>query len=89
MKIDVTAQWDATAGVWSAVSDDYFGLITEGSSLEDLVEQIILTFADLWTHSGEPLPESVTFNVECIKQPKRDPFCNLNVCHVPDQLAMA
>ncbi len=87
MEVKVKALWDDVERVWSASSDDVFGLFIEADSLDDLATMLVLTFADLWTDSGKPLPPEVIFEVECIKeQPPLRSF-NLNVQHVPQQLA--
>ena len=87
MEVRVKAFWDKTARVWSASSEDVFGLFIEAGSLDDLATQLVLTFADLWAYSGKPLPSDVIFEVECIKKQASLRSFNLNVQHVPQQIA--
>ena len=87
VEVKVKALWDNSANVWSASSDDVFGLFVEADSLDNLAEQLVLTFTDLWSYSGKPLPPEVMFEIECIKEEKPLQSCNLNVHHVPQQLA--
>lgn len=87
MKVMVKALRDDAESVWSASSDDVFGLFIEADSLDDLATMLVQTFADLWTHSGKPLPPEVIFNVACIKEQPSFRSFNLNVQYVPQQLA--
>lgn len=66
MEVKIEARWDETAKVWSASSEDVFGLFVEADSLDDLATQLVLTFKDLWTNSGKPVPPEVIFEVDCI-----------------------
>ena len=68
MEVKVRALWDTTESVWSASSDDVFGLFVEADSLDDSATKLVLTFADLRSYSGKPLPAEVIFEVECIKE---------------------
>ena len=84
----VKALWDRSARVWSASSEDVFGLFTEAASLDDFITtKLVLTFADLWTSSAKPLPTEVIFVVECIKEQPSLRSIILNVRHEPQQLA--
>ena len=87
MEVKVKALWDEVESVWSASSDDVFGLFIEADSLDDLATKLVLTFDDLWTYSGKPLPPEVIFDVESIKEQPSFRLFNLNVQHVPQQLA--
>ncbi|MCY3542171.1 MAG: DUF1902 domain-containing protein [Gammaproteobacteria bacterium] len=87
MEVKVKALWDEAERVWSASSDEVFGLIIEADSLDDVVAKLVLTFADLWPYSDKPLPPEVVFEVECIKEQPSLRSINLNIHHVPQQLA--
>lgn len=89
MEIKVKAIWDKSAKVWSASSEDVFGLFVEAGSLDDLATQLVHTFVDLWAYTDEPLPSEVIFEVECIKEQASLRSFNLNVQHVPHQVATA
>ena len=65
MNINVKAVWDEDGEVWSGHSDDCFGLIAEGHSLDNLVEKIASTFTDLHLVYNNKLPESVNFKIDC------------------------
>lgn len=55
----VTADWDAEAGVWVAMSEDVPGLVLEAASMDDLVPEIELIIPQLmrangvWPSNGE------------------------------------
>ena len=87
MEVKVKAFWDDVESVRSVSSDDVFGLFIEADSLSDLATKLVLTFTDLWSCSGKPRPPEVIFDVECIKEQTSFRSFNLNVQHVPQQLA--
>ena len=51
--ITVTADWDAEAGVWVAMSDDVPGLVLEAASMDDLVPELELVIPQLMRANGE------------------------------------
>ena len=46
-KLLVIAQWDNEVGVWVATSDDIPGLVTEASSLDELMERVLAVAPEL------------------------------------------
>lgn len=46
-KFLVTAEWDETAAVWVATSEDIPGLVTEATTLDDLLKRIIAVAPEL------------------------------------------
>jgi hypothetical protein len=45
--IRVLAEWDAEASVWTATSDDLPGLVSEGETLDQLIERVVAIVPDL------------------------------------------
>ena len=87
MEVKVRALWDTTESVWSASSDDVFGLFVEADSLDDLSTKLVLTFTDLRSYLGKPLPAEVIFEVECIKEQISLQSINLRIHHAAQQQA--
>lgn len=50
--LTVRAEWDPTAGVWVAESDDVPGLVTEADTLERLVERLRVLVPELLELNG-------------------------------------
>lgn len=50
--ITVTADWDAEAGVWVAVSDDVPGLVLEAATMDHLVPELELVIPQLMRANG-------------------------------------
>ncbi|MFP9136835.1 DUF1902 domain-containing protein [Devosia sp. XGJD_8] len=46
-KLLVIAQWDDEAGVWVATSDDIPGLVTEATSLDELLTRVLAVAPEL------------------------------------------
>ena len=70
--LEVRAYWDPDAKVWWTESDDIPGLVTEASTLEKLIENILALVPDLIklnNVTGDEIPISVlAHRVEHIKQ---------------------
>jgi predicted RNase H-like HicB family nuclease len=45
--IRVTAEWDGDSRMWTATSEDLPGLVTEGETLEVLIDRIAAVVPDL------------------------------------------
>ena len=84
--IRLTALWDAEARVWSASSTDMPGLITEGNTLEELAENILTVFVELEACMGKE-PRETSFEVECVREERSTPLCDLSMHRAPHQLA--
>jgi len=61
--IDVTALWDAEAGVWVAESAQVPGLITEAPTMEALMDKLQVLIPELLDANGYPDGEEVPFRV--------------------------
>ena len=48
----VTAQWDEVARVWVATSQDIPGLVTEASTLDDLLARVTAVAPELLADNG-------------------------------------
>ena len=83
MDVKVQALWDDAESVWSASSDDVFGLFIEADSLDDLVTRLFLTFTDLWTYSDKTVTPEIMFEVECIMKQASLPSHKLKLHRVP------
>lgn len=59
----VRAEWDETARVWSATSDDVPGLATEAASLEDLVAKLKIMIPELLEANGCPHAAEIPFEL--------------------------
>lgn len=72
--LEVRAYWDSEAKVWWTESDDIPGLVTEASTVEKLIENILALAPDLIelnNVTGDEIPISVmAHRVEYIKQTK-------------------
>ena len=53
----VTAEWDPEAETWVATSDDVPGLVTEGATLELLVEKLRVMVPEMLELNGVLPPE--------------------------------
>jgi predicted RNase H-like HicB family nuclease len=53
----VHAEWDEEAGMWVATSDDVPGLVTEGATLELLVEKLRVMVPEMLELNGVLPPE--------------------------------
>lgn len=84
MELEVQAVWDSTAGVWSASSDDAFGLFVEAETLDDLIERLVVVFVDLQQCKGS-VPDSVLFKVSCTNPEKTFQHCSFNLETTPQQ----
>ncbi len=50
--ITVLARWDSEAGVWSASSDDVYGLAAEATTLDELVKVLDVLVPELVQLNG-------------------------------------
>lgn len=55
----VRVEWDETARVWVATSDDVPGLATEESSLESLIEKLKTMIPELLAANSFPIHLSI------------------------------
>ena len=51
LSVEIRAIWDPDAGVWTATSDDVPGLVTEGETIDDVIER-----------AKQVIPELLEFN---------------------------
>ena len=61
--IQVRAFWDEEAQVWVAESDDVPGLVTEASSLDQLVEKLKTLIPELLAENGSPASGDIPFKL--------------------------
>jgi predicted RNase H-like HicB family nuclease len=59
----IGAEWDEEARVWVASSDDVPGLITEGDTLEGLVDKLKVMIPDLLEANGTAEEKEVPFEI--------------------------
>ncbi len=59
----IRAEWDEDARVWVATSDDVPGLVTEGSSLEALIEKLRTMIPELLEANGREMGSEIPFEV--------------------------
>lgn len=57
-KLLVIAQWDNEVGVWVATSDDIPGLVTEASSLDELMERVLAVAPELLEDNAHLLEDA-------------------------------
>ena len=57
-KLLVIAQWDNEVGVWVATSDDSPGLVTEASSLDELMERVLAVAPELLEDNAHLLEDA-------------------------------
>ncbi len=61
--ICIHAEWDETAGVWVATSEDVPGLATEAAQLETLIAKLKVMIPELLLENGLPMDDEVTFEL--------------------------
>jgi len=61
--ICVHAEWDQSAGVWIATSQDVPGLATEATQLENLIIKLKVMIPELLLENGLPMNDEVTFEL--------------------------
>ena len=61
--IQVRAFWDEEAKVWVAESDDVPGLVTEASSVDQLVEKLKTLIPELLAENGLPASGDIPFKL--------------------------
>ena len=59
----VRAEWDEDARVWVASSDDVPGLVTEGDTLEELIQKLKVMIPELLEANGVSVSKEVPFEV--------------------------
>jgi hypothetical protein len=59
----IRAEWDESAKVWVATSDDVPGLATEEETLEGLVEKLKVIIPELLDANGTPGEYEVPFEI--------------------------
>ncbi len=59
----VRVEWDETARVWVATSDDVPGLATEESSLESLIEKLKTMIPELLAANGLSVEDDIPFEL--------------------------
>jgi len=59
----IRAEWDEDSRVWVATSDDVPGLVTEGSSLEALIEKLKIMIPELLEANGREMESEIPFEV--------------------------
>lgn len=59
----VHAQWDETANVWVASSDDVPGLVTEAPTTEELIQKLKFMIPELMSLNNHTLAGPVPFEL--------------------------
>ena len=59
----VRAEWDETAHVWVATSDDVPGLATESETMEGLVDKLKIMIPELLEANGHVVDDEVPFEL--------------------------
>jgi predicted RNase H-like HicB family nuclease len=59
----IRAEWDETARVWVATSDDVPGLATESETMEDLVDKLKIMIPELLEANGQKVNDEVPFEL--------------------------
>jgi predicted RNase H-like HicB family nuclease len=59
----VRAEWDEEASVWVATSDDVPGLVTEGATMEGLIEKLKVIIPELLEANGVRIDREVPFEI--------------------------
>jgi predicted RNase H-like HicB family nuclease len=66
IRIEVRARWDDEAKVWSASSDDVFGLVAEAATLDELVDVLDTLVPELVELNGLPHASALPVLPICI-----------------------
>ncbi len=59
----IRAEWDETARVWVATSDDVPGLVAEDDSLENLILRLKVMIPELLSANGHNVEDEMPFEV--------------------------
>jgi predicted RNase H-like HicB family nuclease len=59
----IRAEWDDESQVWVATSDDVPGLVTEGETLEQLIQKLKIMIPELLDANGVALSQEVPFEL--------------------------
>ena len=59
----IRAEWDETARVWVATSDDVPGLVAEDDSLENLILRLKVMIPELLSANGHNIESEMPFEI--------------------------
>jgi hypothetical protein len=59
----IRAEWDETARVWVATSDDVPGLVAEDDSLENLILRLKVMIPELLSANGHTIKNEMPFEI--------------------------
>lgn len=59
----IRAEWDDESQVWVATSDDVPGLVTEGETLEQLIQKLKIMIPELLDANGVALSQEAPFEL--------------------------
>ncbi|MBA3570088.1 MAG: DUF1902 domain-containing protein [Pyrinomonadaceae bacterium] len=62
-KIDVLAEWDSEAKVWTATSNDVPGLVTEADTLDELAEKLKVMIPEMLEANDIPHIGGIPFSM--------------------------
>ncbi len=61
--LEITAEWDAEAGVWVATSNDVPGLVTEAETMEMLLARLRIMIPELLALNGVAREGDIPFRL--------------------------